>query len=287
MLIGPEEIERLLEPYRAAAMELHNVCAPVQSGRTATAVEQYRLLDPAPDWSTTYEKLSLYLELILKWNARTNLTAIREPQEIVQRHFGESLFLGSLPALGLASGFTMLDFGSGGGFPGVPIQILRPDLRVTLAESQGKKAAFLREVLRTLGLASEVWAARVETMAKDRRFDVVAMRAVDRMPLAIRAGADRASQRIAVIATSASLVGRGWPPVGFRIAATVSIPRSTTRSVPRSTPLSTPGSILLSTLGSSPQPTDGVVAIAGRGDQQLFHVEPVREHSAPVRSVEL
>src|SRR5580704_13757232 len=102
-------------------------------------------------------KLSAYLELLLKWNARTNLTAIRDPEEIVRRHFGESLFAG----LHLASeANTLLDFGSGAGFPGLPIAILRPDIAVTLAESQNKKSTFLREAVRTLRLSTEIWPAR-------------------------------------------------------------------------------------------------------------------------------
>jgi len=122
------------------------------------------------------EKLSAYLDLLLKWNARTNLTAIREPEEMVRRHFGESLFAGSLISEGTG---TLLDLGSGGGFPGIPIQILRPEISVTLAESQGKKAAFLREAARTLGLKTTVWADRAEKLSES--FDVVAMRAVDKM----------------------------------------------------------------------------------------------------------
>ncbi|MBW8749089.1 MAG: 16S rRNA (guanine(527)-N(7))-methyltransferase RsmG [Acidobacteria bacterium] len=122
------------------------------------------------------ERLSAYLDLLLKWNARTNLTAIRQPEEMVRRHFGESLFAGGLVPEGAG---TMLDLGSGGGFPGIPIQILRPEIAVTLAESQGKKAAFLREAVRTLGLKTEVWADRAEKLVGS--FDIVAMRAVDKM----------------------------------------------------------------------------------------------------------
>ncbi len=84
---------------------------------------------------TLIPKLSLYLDLLLKWNARTNLTAIRDPEEIVRRHFGESLFT----AAHLPAAQTLLDFGSGAGFPGLPIALFLPQLRVTLAESQNKK----------------------------------------------------------------------------------------------------------------------------------------------------
>ncbi|SNS34072.1 16S rRNA (guanine527-N7)-methyltransferase [Granulicella rosea] len=148
---------------------------------------------PAP----VLAQLSTYLDLLLKWNARTNLTAIRDPREIVARHFGESLFTGAhLPLCG-----TLLDFGSGAGFPGLPIQLLRPEIRVTLAESQNKKASFLREAVRTLGLQTEVWSGRVEDMPASRRFDAVTLRAVDN-PQAAMAGA---SVRVAVGGTLASL----------------------------------------------------------------------------------
>ena len=135
--------------------------------------------------SGIYGALARYLELLLRWNARTSLTAIRDPEEIVQRHFGESLFCGIELARRLQPRATLLDFGSGAGFPGLPIQLLLPELRVTLAESQGKKAAFLREAVRSLGAGAEIWPGRVEAMPEDRRFDAVVLRAVDNMPQAI------------------------------------------------------------------------------------------------------
>jgi 16S rRNA (guanine527-N7)-methyltransferase len=151
-------------------------------------------------------QLTDYLELLLKWNARTNLTAIREPEEIVRRHFGESLFLGEKLGAYLGAHLgdcaTLLDFGSGAGFPGVPVQLLRPEIAVTLAESQGKKAAFLREVVRHFGLKTEVWPNRVETMPPERRFDAVALRAVDKMESAVREAAVRASRCVLILGTS-------------------------------------------------------------------------------------
>ncbi len=128
-------------------------------------------------------QLDVFLALLMQWNARINLTAVRNAESIVRRHFAESLFAaGHVPA-GTA---TLLDFGSGAGFPGIPIGIARPEVAVTLAESQGKKAAFLREAVRTLGLRAEVWAGRVEEMPKERVFDAVTLRAVDKMPQACR-----------------------------------------------------------------------------------------------------
>jgi 16S rRNA (guanine527-N7)-methyltransferase len=151
-----------------------------------------------------YDQLSTYLDLLLKWNARTNLTAIREPEEIVRRHFGESLFAG----LHLPPVATLLDFGSGAGFPGVPIQLLTPKVHVTLAESQGKKASFLREAVRTLGLNTEVWAKRVEEMPETRRFDAVALRAVDNMSAAMTA----ATMRVAPGGWLGTLSGEAGSP---------------------------------------------------------------------------
>jgi 16S rRNA (guanine527-N7)-methyltransferase len=162
-----------------------------------------------------YAQLSTYLDLLLKWNARTNLTAIRDPEEIVRRHFGESLFV----AQHLGPCATLLDFGSGAGFPGLPIQIFRPEISVVLAESQNKKATFLREVVRTLSLKTEIWAARVETMPPSRLFDTVTMRAVDDMAVALPA----ATTRIALGGQLAILTSNALAPTSGR---TIPLPNS-------------------------------------------------------------
>lgn len=134
-------------------------------------------LEPAQ--CSSFEK---YLSLILRWNSRVNLTAIRDQEGILSRHFVESIACArSLPA-GIE---TLLDFGSGPGFPGVPIALCRPDIAVTLAESQGKKAAFLQEAIRVLGVASKVYSGRAETLKT--QFDCVTLRAVDRMQEATKA----------------------------------------------------------------------------------------------------
>jgi 16S rRNA (guanine527-N7)-methyltransferase len=151
--------------------------------RIARLLEPYLGSQPPPP--NLYSQLSAFLDLLLKWNTRTNLTAIRDPENIVRRHFGESLFAGLQLASRLAPGANLLDFGSGAGFPGLPIQLLYPELRVTLAESQNKKAAFLREAARTLNLPTEIWAARVDTLPPNRRFDAVTLRAVDNMSQAL------------------------------------------------------------------------------------------------------
>jgi 16S rRNA (guanine527-N7)-methyltransferase len=146
------------------------------------------------------EQFEAYLALLMKWNARMNLTAVRKPEEIVRRHFVESIFAAQQIPKRVK---TLLDFGSGAGFPGIPIAICRPGIGVTLAESQGKKAAFLLETVRTLGLRAEVWAGRVETMAEERVFDAITLRAVDRMAKAGKTAVERLAVGgwIAVFAT--------------------------------------------------------------------------------------
>ena len=153
-------------------------------------------------------RLSTYLDLLLRWNARTNLTAIRDPEEIVRRHFGESLFAGC--HLGPDTQ-TLLDFGSGAGFPGLPIALLRPEIAVTLAESQNKKASFLREAVRTLNLSAEVWPGRVEAMPATRQFHTVTLRAVDDMETALPAAKARilSGGQLALLTTSAHAPANG------------------------------------------------------------------------------
>jgi len=130
----------------------------------------------------TADKFTAYLTLLQKWNARTNLTAIRDQEGILSRHFLESILCAQKLPENIVS---LLDFGSGAGFPGIPIALMRPNLEVTLAESQNKKAAFLRETIRTLGLKTKVHSARAETLRA--KFDCVTLRAVDNMAQAIPA----------------------------------------------------------------------------------------------------
>jgi 16S rRNA (guanine527-N7)-methyltransferase len=130
----------------------------------------------------TVEKFAAYLTLLQKWNAKTNLTAIRDEEGILSRHFLESILCAQALPAGIQ---TLLDFGSGAGFPGIPIALMCPELAVTLAESQNKKAAFLREAVRTLGVNTKVHSARAETLSS--KFDCITLRAVDNMQQAIPA----------------------------------------------------------------------------------------------------
>ena len=126
------------------------------------------------------DKLRDYLELLLKWNAKTNLTAVRDPEQIMRRHFGESLVAAEwLRSSFDLTGRELYDLGSGAGFPGAPIALWCPELAVTLIESRGKKAAFLKEAVRALGLSNcEVFAGRAEDVSGAAHF--VTMRAVER-----------------------------------------------------------------------------------------------------------
>ena len=99
--------------------------------------------------AVAYKQFDDYLDLLLRWNQRLNLTAIKEPRQVIQRHFVESAFTAQHLPTGIAS---LLDYGSGAGFPGIPIAICRPEIHVTLAEAQGRKASFPREALRVLGV---------------------------------------------------------------------------------------------------------------------------------------
>ncbi len=94
------------------------------------------------------EALDLYLRELLKWNQKMNLTAIRSEREIIRKHFLDSLSV--YPHLPEVS--NLLDIGSGAGFPGIPLKIVRPSLKLTLIDSVQKKTDFQRHIIRTLGL---------------------------------------------------------------------------------------------------------------------------------------
>lgn len=112
-----------------------------------------------------------YLALLLRWNAAYNLTAVRDPAEMVARHL-----LDSLGALPFVQGRRLADLGSGAGLPGVPLAIALPDSRMTLVDSNGKKARFLREVMRALPLPNaEVAQMRAQELTGS--FDCIIARA--------------------------------------------------------------------------------------------------------------
>ena len=125
------------------------------------------------------EQLSLYLELLLRWNRRVNLTGLRQPRTIVRRLFGESLYLSRVVEL---RGW-LVDVGSGAGFPGLALKLVAPDLRVTLIEARQRKCAFLKEVVRECGFyAIDVVTERFESWVGGResreKADLITTRAV-------------------------------------------------------------------------------------------------------------
>lgn len=132
---------------------------------------------PDPAWRTA---LTRYLDLLLLWNAKMNLTAVRDPAAIVVRHFADSFApLADLPS----DARTLLDVGSGGGFPGAILAIARPDISITLLESLHKKAAFLSTLKRELPLPNvTVEARRLEDLDRLAAFDVVISRAAIPLP---------------------------------------------------------------------------------------------------------
>jgi 16S rRNA (guanine527-N7)-methyltransferase len=119
-----------------------------------------------------FGRLHRHFELLLRWNDRVSLTSIRDPGEIARRHFGESLFVASVLPL---NGASLVDIGAGAGFPGLPIAVARPEVKVTLVESVGKKVTFLKEAARGIPNV-EVWQGRFEDLK--RHFDWATFRAV-------------------------------------------------------------------------------------------------------------
>ena len=109
-------------------------------------------------------RLRGHLDLLLRWNARMNLTAVRDPEEIIERHFGESLLLTKAIPLGCG---LLYDVGAGAGFPSLPVKAVHPEIRLVLVDSSQKKAAFLKEVVRAWGIAGiRVEAARFEDLVR-------------------------------------------------------------------------------------------------------------------------
>lgn len=129
------------------------------------------------------DKFDQFMKELLEWNEKINLTAITIPSDIESKHFLDSLTL--LPFIPEAAK-TLVDVGSGAGFPGIPLAIVRPELKVTLIESVGKKARFLEHIVEVLKLTNvEVVYARAEEVGRhpdySEKFDIATARAVARL----------------------------------------------------------------------------------------------------------
>ena len=133
--------------------------------------------------------LLAYLALLARWNATYNLTAIRDPREMVAKHLLDSLAMHPyIDAIANAAG-RLADLGTGAGLPGIPLAIAKPGLQVTLVESNGKKTRFLREAVRKLGLGNvEVVESRIEAFDAPGRFDAITARALATLPAILESG---------------------------------------------------------------------------------------------------
>ncbi len=135
--------------------------SPLSANIIEKALREFQL-QVTPGQITAIQR---YMAMLLAWNEKVNLTAIREPLEVLYRHFCESMYAAA--AVPLESG-RLADAGSGGGFPGLALKIARPELQVFLIESNVKKATFLAEVVRELELAdTRVLVSRYEELGEE------------------------------------------------------------------------------------------------------------------------
>jgi 16S rRNA (guanine527-N7)-methyltransferase len=206
------------------------------------------LLEPfvaAPLSEAQLQSISTYIDLLLRWNARVNLTSVRQPEAIITRHFGESIFTAEqlFPEADRTQAFAespeqsegtdvhLIDIGSGAGFPGLPIKIRFPELQVTLIESIQKKATFLREVVRSLQLTNvDVFCGRAEGYAGDCA-SVVTLRAVERFDeiLPVAASLAASGGRMALLIGRAQSARAERLAPNFSWSEPVPIPLSATR----------------------------------------------------------
>ncbi|HVB73218.1 MAG TPA: 16S rRNA (guanine(527)-N(7))-methyltransferase RsmG [Ktedonobacteraceae bacterium] len=154
-----------------------------QGGSLDLFMQGLRRLDPAVN-ELQLQQLLRYRQELIEWNGRFNLTAITDPEEILFKHFLDSLSI--LTAFD-APQARVLDIGAGAGFPGLPLKILRPQWRVVLLEATGKKVSFLRHIIETLELRDvEAVQGRAEELAHRQAyralFDLVTARAVASLP---------------------------------------------------------------------------------------------------------
>jgi 16S rRNA (guanine527-N7)-methyltransferase len=176
-------------------------------------------------------QIQRYMGMFLTWNDKINISAIRDPLEILYRHFCESMYAAS--AVPLTAG-RLADIGSGGGFPGLPLKIVRPELDVFVIESNVKKATFLAEVVRELGLTrTNVLVSRYEELGEEvAPLDVVCSRAVGQfVPLLTWAGSARIGARQAVLWVGQRDVDEVQKVQGWAWKSAIPIPKSLRRVI--------------------------------------------------------
>ncbi len=168
-------------------------------------------LAPGPEELARFRR---HAALLLEWARAMNLSAVTDPEEIARRHFVDSLALVPLLPAGAKS---LVDLGSGAGFPGIPVKVARPDLTVTLVDSARKKVSFQMAVIRELAMTGiEAVEARAEDLARaGRRFDAAVARAVAALPLLWR----MAEPILAPGGSLVALKGRNAPEEARELAA--------------------------------------------------------------------
>lgn len=129
------------------------------------------------------ERFEKYYEMLIDYNTRMNLTAITEVKDVIVKHFCDSLY--PLAKFQIKNNAKVIDVGTGAGFPGIPLLIARPDIKLTLLDGLNKRLVFLSDVLVALGLEAEVVHARAEEGATNKKyrekFDIATSRAVARL----------------------------------------------------------------------------------------------------------
>ncbi|MEE8200714.1 MAG: 16S rRNA (guanine(527)-N(7))-methyltransferase RsmG [Candidatus Acidoferrales bacterium] len=182
------------------------MAVPLSSREIARELAEYQVELSQP----ALAQLSAYLELLLRWNRRINLTGLRDPHAILRRLFGESLYLSRVVEL---RGW-LVDIGSGAGFPGLALKLVAPGLRVTLIESRRRKCAFLKEVVRECAFSEvDVVGGRFENWLQGpggrRKADLITTRAVIVDPRLLEQIHHRLSPSgRAVFLTTAALAGQ-------------------------------------------------------------------------------
>jgi len=169
-----------------------------------------------------FAELTRHLELLLTWKRAVGLTSLRDPRQIIKRHFAESLFMASLLKGKVGK---LVDIGSGGGFPGFPISVAQPQLEVTLVESSGRKAAFLKELVRNRASVQARW-ARFEDLKGLFEWVVVRGVAIPKLWPAIRERVDKL-----LIMTGAESAGEIMALEGFKALECCTVPWEAHRQV--------------------------------------------------------
>jgi 16S rRNA (guanine527-N7)-methyltransferase len=176
-------------------------------------------------------QIQQYMSTLLAWNEKLNLTAIRDPLEILYRHFCESMYAGvSVP---LEKG-RLADIGSGGGFPGLPLKILRPKIELFLVESNVKKATFLAEVIRELDFNdARVLVSRYEELGEELApMDTVCLRAVGEFASFLAwAGSERIAAQQVVLWIGARDLEEIRNIAGWEWREAIPVPHSLRRSL--------------------------------------------------------